>query len=77
MSNVQFGREGLGNRDNDISVSGENGETSVHTFSNLFLKMLIEGAVTTEAGNLFQLFTALNEKFDSLLWRWLFLWSAL
>ncbi len=40
-------------------------ETSVHTFSNLFLKILTEGAVTTEAESLFQYFTPLAEKADS------------
>ncbi len=33
------------------------GKTSVQNFSNLFLKILAEGAVTTEAGSLFQYFT--------------------
>ncbi len=36
-------------------------ESSVQTFSNLFLKALTEGAVTTEAGSLFQYFTNLTE----------------
>ncbi len=38
------------------------GKTSGQTFSNLFLKTLTEGAVTTEAGSLFQYFTTLTEK---------------
>ncbi len=35
-----------------------------------FLKTLTEGAVTTEAGNLFQYFTTLTENADPLLRRW-------
>ncbi len=40
---------------------GEMGKTSVETFSNRFLKTLTEGAITTEAGSLFQYFTTLTE----------------
>ncbi len=54
MSGVQVGR-------------GGGDETSVPTFSNLFLKTLTEGAVTTEAGSLFQYFTTLIENADPLL----------
>ncbi len=43
---------------------GRWGKTSVQTFSNLFLKTLTEGAVTTEAGSLFQYFTTLTENAD-------------
>ncbi len=53
------------------------GKTSVQTFSNLFLKKLAEGAVTTEAGSLFQYFTTLTKNADPLLRRWLAPWSAL
>ncbi len=45
----------------------EMGKISFQTFSNLFLKILTEGAVTTESGNLFQHFTTPTEKADSLL----------
>ncbi len=44
-------------------------------FSNLFLKILTEGAVTTEAGSLFQYFTTLTEKAQSLPRRWLAPWG--
>ncbi len=46
-------------------------KTSVQTFSNRFLKTLTKGAVTTEAGSLFQYFTTLTENADPLLRRWL------
>ncbi len=39
--------------------------------ANLFLKILAEGAVTAEAGGLFQCLTALIEKADPLFRRWL------
>ncbi len=39
---------------------GRWGKTSVQPFYNLFLKTLTEGAVTTEAGSLFQYFTTLT-----------------
>ncbi len=40
-----------------VQPRGRWGKTPVQTFSNLFLKILTEGAVTTEAGSLFQYFT--------------------
>ncbi len=40
------------------------------------LKKLTEGAVTTEAGSLFQYFTTLIENADPLLRRWLAPWST-
>ncbi len=43
-----------------FSQWGRWGKTSVHTFCNLFLKTLTEGAVTTEAGRLLQYFTTLS-----------------
>ncbi len=46
-----------------VGVSGQSmGEMgrSDQTFSNRFLKTLTEGAVTTEAGSLFQYFTTLS-----------------
>ncbi len=47
MGGVQLG--GLGNWLGESSVNGEDlGKTSVQTFSNLFLKILIEGAVTIQ-----------------------------
>ncbi len=51
--------------------------TSVQTFFTIFMKTLTEGAVTTEAGSLFQYFTALTEKADPLLRQWLAPWSTL
>ncbi len=60
-----------------FSQCGRWGKISVQTFSNRFLKTLIEGAVTTEAGSLFQYFTTLTKNADSLLLRWLAPWSTL
>ncbi len=58
MGGVQVGRGGgVG----VFSQWGRWGKTSVHTSSNRFLKTLTEGAVTTEAGSLFQYFTTLTE----------------
>ncbi len=51
--------------------------TSVQIFSNIFFKTSTEGAVTTEAGSLFQYFTTLTEKADPLLRRWLVPWTTL
>ncbi len=48
---------------------GRWGKTYVQTFSNLFLKTLTEGAVTTEAGSLFQHFITLTENAGPLLRR--------
>ncbi len=53
------------------------GKSSVQTSSNRFLKTLTEGAVTTEAGSLFQYFTTLTENADLLLRRLLVPWSTL
>ncbi len=39
--------------------------TSVQTLAHLFLETLTEGAVTTEAGSLFQYFTTLIENADT------------
>ncbi len=44
-----------------FSQWGRRGKTSVQTFSSHFLKKLTEGAVTTEAGSLFQYFTTLTD----------------
>ncbi len=57
------GGGGLENWGDEFSVNGEDGETS----SNLFLKMLMNRAVTTEVGSLFQYFTTLTEMADPLL----------
>ncbi len=54
-----------------VGKMGRWGKTPVQTFSNLLLKTLTEGAVTTEAGSLFQYFTTLTENADPLLRRWL------
>ncbi len=56
---------------------GRWGKASVQTFSNLFLKILTKGAVTTVAGSLFQYFTTLTEKADLLLRWWLAPWNTL
>ncbi len=53
MGGVQVGWRGVGQW-------GRWRKTSVQTFSNLFLKTLTQGAVTTEAGSLFQYFTTLS-----------------
>ncbi len=52
-------------------------KTSVQTSSRRFLKTLTEGAVTTEAGSLFQHFTTLIENADPLLRWWLAPWITL
>ncbi len=44
-----------------FSQWGRWGKTSVQTFSNRFLKISTERAVTTKAGSLFQYFTTLTE----------------
>ncbi len=56
---------------------GEMGNTSVQTFSNLFLKTLTERADATEAGSLIQYFTTLTENADPLFRRWIAPWSTL
>ncbi len=56
-----------------FSQWGRWGKTSVQTFSNPFLKILIEGAVTTETGSFFRYFTTLTSRSGSYLWvpcRW-------
>ncbi len=55
----------------------EMGKDFCPNFSNRFLKTLTEGAVTMEAGSLFQYFTTLTEKADPLLQRWLAPWGTL
>ncbi len=52
------GEGGCGDEFNSI---GGCGKTSIQTSTNLVLKTLIEEAVTTEAGSLFQYFTNLTE----------------
>ncbi len=72
------GAGGIGKRGGWVfSQWGRWGKTSVQTSSNLFLKTLTEGAVTTEAGSLFQYFTTLTENADPLLRRRLAPWSTL
>ncbi len=51
----------------ECSVNGGGGERLVRTFSSLILRILIDGAVTTETGSLFQHFTTLTENGDPLL----------
>ncbi len=43
-----------------FSQWGRVGKTSVQTFPSRFLKALTQGAVTTEAGSLFQYFTTIT-----------------
>ncbi len=72
------GMGGVGEWGDESSVNGGRWvKTSVQIFFNLFLKMLTEGAVTTEAGILFQYFTTLTENADPLLRRLLAPWSTL
>ncbi len=66
MGGVLVGRGGM-----SVSQWGRWERISVQTFSGRFLKILTEGAVTTEAGSLYQYFTTLTENDDPLLWRWL------
>ncbi len=66
-----------GERGGVFSQWGRWGKTSVQTSSNRFLKTLTEGAVTTEAGSLFQYFTTLTENGDPILRRWLAPWTTL
>ncbi len=56
------GGEGEGKGEISVQSIGRRGNTSVETFSNLFVKKVVEGAVTTEAGGIFQYFTSLTEK---------------
>ncbi len=78
MGGVQVGRGGGGREIGGVSGQcGRWGKTSVQTFSNLFLKALTEGAVTTEAGSLFQHFTTLTENADPFLRLRLVHWSTL
>ncbi len=60
-----------GGKGGGVSVQslGRWGKISVPTSSNRFLKTLTEGAVTMEAGSLFQYFTTLTENADPLLRR--------
>ncbi len=70
--------EGVGDWGDECSVNGGDGERLVSKhFSNLFLKALTEGVVTTETGSLFQYFTSLTENADPFLRRWLALWKNL
>ncbi len=68
----------VGERQVGVSVQslGEMGK-DFSPNSNRFLKTLIEEAVTTEAGSLFQYFTALTKNADPLHRRWLEPWSTL
>ncbi len=77
MGGVQVGRWGGGREKGGMSVQsmGEMGKDFLQTSSNRFLKTLTEGAVTTEAGSLFQYFTTLTENADPLLRRWLAPWN--
>ncbi len=59
---------GVGEWGEECSVKGGDGERFL---SNLFLKTVTEGGVTTEAGSLFQYFTTLTEKAVLLIRPWL------
>ncbi len=61
MGGVQVVGGEYGIREMRVQSMGEMGKTFVQTFSNRFLKTLTEGAVTTDAGSLFQCFTTLTE----------------
>ncbi len=60
-----------------VQSMGEMGKGFCPKLSIRFLKTLTEGAVTMEAGTLFQYFTNLTENADPLLRRWLAPWSTL
>ncbi len=66
-----------GNGEMSVQTMGGWGKVPVQTVSNLFLKTLTKGAVTTESGRLLQYLTALTENADPLLRRWLAPWSTL
>ncbi len=61
MGGVQVGWRGRKMGRCVFSQLGRWGKSSVQTISKFFLKTLTEGAVTTEAGNLFQYFTTLTK----------------
>ncbi len=62
----------------ECKVNGGDGECLLSKLcATFFLKPLTEGAVTTEAGRLFQYFTTLNENANPLLRWWLAPWSTL
>ncbi len=69
MGGVQVGWGGREMGRCVFSKWGGWGKTYVQTFSNLFLEALTKGAVTTEAGSLFQYFATLTEMDDPLLRR--------
>ncbi len=60
-----------------VQSMGETGKDFCPNFLQSFLETLSEGAVTTEAGSLFQYFTTLTENADPLLRRRLAPWSTL
>ncbi len=77
MGGMQVGR-GVGKWGGGVfSQWGRWAKTPVQTFSWRFLKTLTEGAVTREAGSLFQCFTCLTENADPLLRRRRAHWSTL
>ncbi len=53
-----------------IVLYRDKGKISVQTGYNLFLKILTEETMTTEAGSYFLYLTTLDEKADHLLRRW-------
>ncbi len=65
--------EGWGLGVGEMSVQSMGGWRKIDfkTVSSPYLKLLTEGAITTEAGSLFLCFTTLTEKADPLLQRWL------
>ncbi len=57
-------QDAVGGGGGDFSQWGRWGTIFVQTSSNLFLKVLTEGAATTKAGSTFKYFTTLTEKTD-------------
>ncbi len=75
MGDVQVGRGGVGGR--GVGKCSDNGGVGERFLSKLPPTVsLTEGAVTTEAGSLFQYFTTLTENADPPLRRWLAPWST-
>ncbi len=78
MGGVQVGRGEEVNGEMRVQSMGEIGKDFYPISSSLFLKTLTEGAVTTEAGSLFQYITTPPpENTDPLLRRWLAPWGTL
>ncbi len=61
----------FGNGGTSVQPMGEMGKVFYPNVLRPFLEKMAEGAVTTEAGSLFQYFTTPTKNADSLFWRWL------